>query len=110
QGSQYIPQWILEKLQSSPYSWLIAARLKQLSPIEHVRPDAPPFLLIHGTADPLVPLAQSRAMCDRMKNMGASCELYTVAGAGHGLRWWESSPRISEPYKREIVRWLRQQL
>ena len=110
QDSKYVPQWVHDNLQRSPLSRIINERLKQLSPIEHVQRDTPPFLLIHGTADPLVPFAQSKAMCDRMKGVGASCELYAVAGAGHGIRWWESSPRISEPYKREMVRWLREQL
>jgi alpha-L-fucosidase 2 len=108
--SKYVPQWVHDNLQRSPLSRSIAGRLKQLSPIEHVQRDMPPFLLIHGTADPLVPFAQSKAMCDRMKGAGASCELYAVAGAGHGIRWWESSPQIAEPYKREMVRWLREQL
>ena len=51
----------------------------------------PPFLLIHGTADPLVPFEQSRNMCDRMRAAGASCELLPVEGAGHGMRWWQTS-------------------
>jgi alpha-L-fucosidase 2 len=109
QDSKYVPQWVYDNLQRSPLSRIIAERLKQLSPIEHVQRDTPPFLLIHGTADPLVPFAQSKAMCERMKGVGASCELYAVAGAGHGIRWWESSSRTSEPYKREMVRWLREQ-
>jgi hypothetical protein len=45
-------------------------------------------------------------MCDRMKAAGARCDLYPVAGAGHGIRWWESSPALSDGYKHELVRWL----
>ena len=110
QGSKYVPQWVHDNLQGGPLSRIIAERLKQFSPIEHVQRDTPPFLLIHGTADPLVPFAQSKAMCDRMKDVGACCALYAVAGAGHGIRRWESSPQIAEPYKREMVRWIREQL
>jgi len=102
-SSTYVPQWVRDNLTGSAFAWLINARLKQLSPIEHVRRDMPPFLLIHGTADPLVPFAQSRAMCDRMTAAGASCELYPVQGAGHGIRWWQS-----QAYKHEIVRWLKE--
>src|SRR3954449_844182 len=84
--SKQVPQWIRDNLQGTPFEGIILARLKQLSPIEHVRRDMPPFLLIHGTADTLGPFEQSRAMCDRMKSAGASCELYPVKGAGHGVR------------------------
>jgi dipeptidyl aminopeptidase/acylaminoacyl peptidase len=77
--------------------------------LNNVRRDMPPFLFIHGTADHLVPFEQSRAMCERMKAAGATCELYPVQNAGHGIRWWESTDRAAG-YKREMVRWLRQQL
>jgi len=108
--SKQVPQWIRDNLQGTPFEAIILARLKELSPIEHVRRDMPPFLLIHGTADTLVPFEQSRAMCDRMKAAGARCELYAVEGAGHGVRWWESSGVVSRSYKREMVRWLKERL
>ena len=49
-------------------------------------------------------------MCERVKALGGSCELYPVKGGGHGIRWWESSPGLADPYKREMVRWLQTQL
>jgi dipeptidyl aminopeptidase/acylaminoacyl peptidase len=81
-----------------------------LSPIEKVRPGMPPFLLIHGTADVLVPFAQSRAMCIKMQSAGASCDLFRVPGGVHGIRRWEGNPEISMPYKKEMIRWLNEQL
>ncbi|HVY93888.1 MAG TPA: prolyl oligopeptidase family serine peptidase, partial [Bryobacteraceae bacterium] len=69
---------------------------------------APPFLLIHGTQDGLVPFAQSQAMCARLKATGNSCELFPIPGGGHGIRWWESAlPQEATEYKTEMVRWLR---
>ena len=109
-NSASMPQWLRDNVQQGAFAWLISNRLKQLSPIEHVRRDMPPFLFIHGTADPLVPFIQSQTMCDRMKAAGARCELYAVPGAGHGIRWWESSPEFSQGYKREMVRWLEKEL
>jgi dipeptidyl aminopeptidase/acylaminoacyl peptidase len=70
----------------------------------------PPFLLIHGTADAIVPFEQSRAMCARMLSVGADCEVFPVPGAGHGIRRWEASPSMEAPYKREMIRWLREEL
>lgn len=109
-NSSFIPEGIRRQLNGTPWERLIVARLSQLSPISEVRKDMPPFLFIHGDSDDIVPLEQSRTMCDRMKSVGASCKLVTVAGGGHGMRRWESSPERSEPYKREMVEWLRQQL
>jgi hypothetical protein len=33
-----------------------------------------------------------------------------VVGGGHGMRWWESSPKLASAYKQKIVAWLRQEL
>lgn len=108
--SNLIPEAIRRQVSGTPFEQLIVARLGQLSPIMAIRKDMPPFLMIHGDADRLVPLAQSQAMCERMQAAGASCQLITVPGAGHGIRWWESSPAQAAPYKREMVRWLQRQL
>jgi acetyl esterase/lipase len=53
------------------------------SPVNHVSADAPPFLLVHGTADWLVPFAQSRLLTTALEAAGASVELVPVAGAEH---------------------------
>ncbi|HKD06732.1 MAG TPA: alpha/beta hydrolase [Bryobacteraceae bacterium] len=109
--STFVPQQIRDSLRGTPLENLLLARLRQLSPVDNVKPDSPPFLLIHGTDDALVPFAQSRAMCDRMKAAGASCELFPVEGGGHGIRWWESArPREAQAYKNEMVRWLKREL
>ncbi len=109
--SAFVPRQIRESLRGTPLENLLIARLRQLSPVENVKRDSPPFLLIHGTADALVPFEQSRAMCDRMKAVGASCQLYAVEGGGHGIRWWESSrPHEAQGYKDEMIRWLKLQL
>jgi alpha-L-fucosidase 2 len=108
--SNLIPSSIRNSLQGTPLEGLLLARLAQLSPIEKVGPGMPPFLMIHGTTDPIVPFEQSRAMCSRMQMVGASCDLFRVPGGGHGIRRWESNPAIAEPYKREMIRWLNQQL
>lgn len=109
-NSEYIPERIRKSVQGTPWATFILAGLAQLSPVNSVRRDMPPFLFIHGTDDPLVPFSQSSEMCKRMRQAGASCEMYPVEGAGHGLRWWESYPKLAEAYKRKMVQWLREQL
>jgi acetyl esterase len=106
--SNALPPWIAERVRGTFLEGLLMSRLKMLSPVEHVSSGMPPFLLIHGTTDPLVPFEQSRTMCDKMRAAGASCELLPLPGAGHGLRWWDSATVAI--YQREMLRWLKERL
>jgi acetyl esterase len=108
-NSRYVSAQMQNAIKGSPWESFILAGLSQLSPIENVRRGMPPFLFIHGTSDMLVPFEQSKQMCDRMRKVGASCELYPVEGAGHGIRWWDSN-RASVVFKGTMVRWLQKQL
>lgn len=110
-NSTMIPKQVRDMISGTPFENIILARLGQLSPVENIKPDPPPFLLIHGTADHLVPFLQSRVMCDRLIAAGGTCELYPVQGGGHGIRWWETShPDEARAYKRKMARWLKEQL
>jgi acetyl esterase/lipase len=44
----------------------------------------PPFLIMHGDKDKLVPVAQSEMLRDTLKAAGASATLQVIPGAGHG--------------------------
>lgn len=108
-NSRYVSAQMQNAIKGSPWESFILAGLSQLSPIENVRRGMPPFLFIHGTSDMLVPFEQSKQMCDRMRKVGASCEVYPVEGAGHGIRWWDSN-RTSNVFNKTMVPWLRKQL
>jgi acetyl esterase len=108
-NSRYIPAQMQNAIKGSPWESFILAGLSQLSPIENVRRNMPPFLFIHGTSDMLVPFDQSERMCERMRKVGASCEVYPVEGAGHGIRWWDSN-RASSVFKKGMIPWLQKQL
>jgi acetyl esterase len=104
-----IPDSIRRAVKGTPLEDLLMAYLRDLSPIRWVREGAPPFLLIHGTADTVVPYQQSVDLCGAMRKTGSACDLYPVDGGGHGLRWWEPARRLTG-YKQDMVRWLTQQL
>lgn len=53
------------------------------SPVTHVTADAPPFLLVHGTADRLVPYAQSVDLAAALRRCGVPVRLEPVEGADH---------------------------
>jgi acetyl esterase/lipase len=61
----------------------ITQSLTQISPARLVTPQAPPFLLIHGDADPVVPLQQSERMLAALKQAGVPAELIVKSGGGH---------------------------
>lgn len=58
-------------------------KLKQVSPALLVTAKAPPFLIIHGDADPLVPLDQSEKLIAALKTAGVPCELIVKKGGAH---------------------------
>lgn len=82
-----------------------APLLIKASPVIYVSKNLPPFLLIHGSKDEDVPYDQSVEMCDRMKQVGARCDLITVPGAPHGMDHWEPHPEWQR-YKKAMVDWL----
>ncbi len=96
------------KIIPEPFRHAMKGLLHQLSPVHHVHSGMPPFLLIHGTADPLVPFEQSRLMCRAIREAGGKCDLLAVNGGVHGLRRWESAGLTT--YKRLMIEWLQQRM
>lgn len=61
-----------------------AAMYQSSSPLNFVTAQTPPTLLLHGTADPIVPYSQSTALKAKLDAAGVSAKLVTYTGAGHG--------------------------
>jgi acetyl esterase/lipase len=61
----------------------IKDRVRQICPARLVNGKQPPFLLIHGDADPIVPLQQSECFCEALKKNGGSAELIVKPGGTH---------------------------
>ena len=75
----------------SPESRLVGGPIQErkdaarsASPITYVSSDDPPFLLIHGTDDPLVPYDQSERFLASLEAEGVEAMLLKVQGGGHG--------------------------
>jgi len=56
------------------------------SPLSWVNPNAAPTLAMHGTADNYVAYEQSLWLVEKMIAAGATAELETMSGAGHGFK------------------------
>lgn len=61
----------------------LADRAAAMSPARQVKPGLPPYLLIHGDADPMVPLQQSQVFVEAVKQAGGSAELIIKPGGAH---------------------------
>ncbi len=83
------------------------AILRETSPINHVKPGLPPFLILHGDADKTVPYQQSLNFQARLRASGVTCDLITIPGAPHGLLKW---PEFAPDYTERLVAWLRENL
>ena len=83
--------WLNHDSPTSPESRLIGGpiqnnpeKAEQANPIKYVTHDAPPFLIVHGEQDPLVPYNQSELLYTALKKAGANVTFYKIAGASHG--------------------------
>ncbi len=63
-----------------------AAALAAASPVTYVTPDDPPFLILHGDQDPVVPLSQSLILHEALLAAGVPSTLVVVRNAGHGFQ------------------------
>ena len=59
---------------------------RDASPIARIHPDAPPFFVIHGSSDTVIPVAQARSFVERLRSISRSVVSYAeLPGAGHGF-------------------------
>ncbi len=71
------------------------------SPVTYISADDPPFLILHGEADRLVPIEQSQILLAALQVVGVPAELVTVANAGHSFKPEEG--KIISPSRKEIT-------
>jgi acetyl esterase/lipase len=75
------PDWV-EELKIDVFG---ADGLAAGSPVTYARRDAPPFLIVHGDADAVVPVEQAHLLHRTLLQAGAFSELIVVQNAGHGF-------------------------
>ena len=83
---------------------LDAPLLRQASPISYVRPGAPPVLIVHGTADTIVPLSQALKLAAALHRAGDTVDEAPMPGAGHGLLA-SPTPAVVAPFLAFLARY-----
>jgi len=84
-------------------------KARAASPVTYVHAAAPPFLLIHGTADRFVPTAQSTGLADALARAGAAVELLLLADADHMWATPDGSSAAAEQATAATIDFLRRQ-
>jgi acetyl esterase/lipase len=86
-----LPQGQVHDVANSPESLLVGGpiqenkdKVRRANPITYITREAPPFLIVHGDADLLVPHHQSELLEESLKRAGVSVKLITIPGGPHG--------------------------
>ena len=93
------PSAIAHNEASSPESSVIGgpiqdpknkSKVDEYNPLSYILEDKeyPPFLIMHGDSDHLVPFNQSLILYEALRDANHSAEFYKLLGAGHGNRFF----------------------
>jgi len=75
------------------------------SPVKYADPNDPPFFIIHGDQDSVVPVQQATLLQEALLKEGVPVELVVVKNAGHGLEpiTGEIFPSSSQIFQQAIL-------
>lgn len=106
-----LPDGMLHDPIDSPESQLVGGAIQAhpelvaaANPVTYASPGSPPFLIVHGDRDPLVPYHQSELLAAALRYAGVETTFYTVRGEGHGNF---KDPMVRQLTSQFFQRWLR---
>lgn len=70
--------------------------LARASPINYVTPDDPPFLIVHGTKDNIVPFEQSQTLYELLLFNNVPTRFIVVKNGLHGFNIGNAKPSLAE--------------
>ena len=97
--------WMADNLFTRPRDQ-IPELCRDASPVTHVDAKSAPTLIIHGTADDVVPIDQSRRLRNALRKAGVEVELLELEGEDHIISGREARDRMF----REVMAFLRRHL
>jgi acetyl esterase/lipase len=100
---------ILHDGPASPESRLVGGPIQEnkekvakANPVAYISRDCPPFLIMHGDKDNLVPIHQSQLLHDALRKASVDSTFLTVEGAGHGFSGDENYQKVQEFFDRHL--------
>jgi len=95
---------------TSPESMLIGGPIQEhakeaatANPMNYVTSDDAPFLIAHGTQDPLVPYNQSELLQAKLTEAGVDNTFITIDGGGHGSGFSPVIPTVIRFFKHHLL-------
>jgi len=85
----------------------VRAVLKENSPLTHVTPGLPPFLICQGSADKTVPANQSIAFVEKLRSVGVSTDLIEIPEGQHRIADWK---KFDPSWQRKMIVWLNERM
>jgi acetyl esterase/lipase len=102
---RFYPATVNHDAQTSDESHLVGGPLQTLpeqvasaDPITFISADDPPFLVMHGTVDDLIPFNQSELLVEALRAASVPVTFTPVQGIGHGGSNWETTANYQPVY------------
>ena len=81
-----LSRWGTQRIrQAFPAMRLTETQAAEYSPIRSVSPGDAPSLIVHGDADPVVPMVEGETMHEALRKAGVPASFVRIEGAGHGF-------------------------
>jgi acetyl esterase/lipase len=81
--------------------------MKEISPVDHVKPGLPPFLLIQGNADKSVSYNFTVDFATKLRAANVPYEFITITNAGHRILDWQ---QFDPDFQQKWIAWLAKKL
>lgn len=101
---------LIHNAANSPESKLIGGPIQKMkdkvqkaNPITYVSREDPPFLILHGDKDPLVPWHQSKILFEALKEAKVPVRFELIKGAGHGFGGRKEVNQMVEDHFRKYL-------
>lgn len=72
------------------------------NPLTHISKDDPPFLIIHGNKDNVIPENQSKALYKALKDAGLTVDLKILEGKNHNIRCDEADKLLMDFFEKNL--------
>jgi acetyl esterase/lipase len=102
---RFYPTTVNHDAMTSDESHLVGGPIQQrpeqvasADPISFITADDPPFLVMHGTVDDLIPFNQSELLVEALRAASVPVTFTPVPGVGHGGSGWETSANYQPVY------------
>ncbi len=82
----------------------VPEKAERINPIRYVTSDDPPFLIMHGDRDYLVPRQQSELLNAALQEVGVSTTFVLVPGAGHGFTKHREHQRAIDFFSQQLTK------